>query len=67
MMGRIEKTGLTLFLVAWPSTLAYVVGRDFIEEWQFWILALLIGLSFIGLMTFLFSDEQININIQDRR
>ncbi len=66
-MGRIEKMGLILFMIAWPATLAWVVGRDFIEEWSYWVLLLLIALSFIGLMTFLFNDEQIHINIQDRR
>lgn len=66
-MGRIEKMGLLLFWIAWPATLAYIVGRDFIEEWSFWILLLLIAMSFIGLITFLFNDQHIHINIQDRR
>jgi hypothetical protein len=62
-MGRIEKVGLLLFMLAWPATLAYIVGRDFIKEWEFWILILLIAMAFLGLMTFLFNDQEININI----
>lgn len=66
-MGRIEKMGLLLFMLAWPAALLYVIHRDTIPEWNMWIVALLIGLTFIGLMTFLFNDQEIRVNIQDRR
>lgn len=64
-MGRIEKIGLLLFWICWPATLAYITHRDTIPEWSMWVVALLIGLSFIGLMTFLWNDQEININIQN--
>lgn len=66
-MGRIEKMGLLLFLIMWPSALTYVTHQDTIPEWSFWVLALLIAMSFLGLMTFLFTDQEIQVNIQDRR
>ena len=65
-MGRIEKIGLLLFLITWPAALAYLTHRDTIEEFNYWILTLLIVIAWVGLMAFLFSDQEININIQDR-
>lgn len=64
-MGRIEKMGLLLFMLAWPTTLAYIVNRETIPEWSMWVVALLTILTFTGLMVFLISEQEIRINIQE--